>query len=377
MVIASKQQLDAKDPGPYLGRVCIAHDYLRQTGGAERVVADWSSVLPSSTIHTLSYVPAETYPTFSERTVLSSLPSTRLAGKVEYLLPLLPFFASRLRITPEDADVALVSTSGWAHQFSYTIPTIAYVHTPARWLYAEADYRKKLGSAGRLALNLFGESLRRKDAPTMARMSKVFANSLVTQKRIQTAYGLDSEILHPPVSGIQEIPVAPARKLPEVFALVVSRNKGYKNSSLAVDASKKANIALVIVGRGTEEWDDARESIFGLGFVPDSELRWLYQNAQVIIGSSHEDFGLTLLEANLEGTPVAAISFGGYLETTENGANGALAADESPAALAEAITEARTVSRELCIAHAEKFSLKSHFNRLTRSMKELSPLSGS
>lgn len=270
-----------------------------------------------------------------------------------------------------DADVALISTSGWAHQFNYSIPTVAYVHSPARWLYAADDYRRDINWLGRSALNLFGAHLRNRDAVAMARMDVLFANSRTTQNRIHRAYGLDSEILYPPVSSIHATAHPPARSLPEKFALVVSRLRGYKNIALAVDAAKVASIAIVVVGAGTEAFDSQNDSVHALGLVSDNELRWLYQHASVLIGSSHEDFGLTPLEANCEGTPVAAIAFGGYLETVSSGRNGILSTAETPKALAAAINDAITLTAGDCREHAALFSTAAHLATLTASIHSL------
>lgn len=345
--------------------VAIAHDYLQQTGGAERVVAEWSSVVPASPIHTLASDATSTYPIFGDRRIIATLGPG--APRVEYLLPLLPHLARRTVVS--GADVALVSTSGWAHQFDFRMPTVAYVHTPARWLYAEADYRKKLSRLGRTALTLFGSSLRRADSPTMSRMNMLFANSRVTQERIRRVYGLDSEILHPPVTAISDRPVRPSSPVPDRFALVVSRNRGYKNSRLAIEAARSASIPIVIVGRGSEEFESPREGVHGIGFVSDSELKWLYKAADVVVGSSHEDFGLTPLEANLEGTPVAVIPRGGYLETVVDGVNGSIAVDESPEALGRAILESAHVAGSDARRHAKRFSLDEHFAILREGMR--------
>lgn len=353
-------------PIPSASKVAIAHDYLQQAGGAERVVAEWSRALPESTIHTLAYRAGATYPDFGDRDIHPKLHNNFLTHKVEFLLPLLPAIARSIHIN--EADVALVSSSGWAHQFTYTVPTIAYVHSPARWLYESADYRRDIRWPARTALNLFSGHLRGKDAPSMARMDKLFANSRTTQDRIHRVYGLDSEVLHPPVSAITAAAQIPLRLLPETFALVVSRFRGYKNIVLAIESAKLARMPIVIVGAGTETLDNPGESVFALGMVPDRQLRWLYQQASVLIGSSHEDFGLTPLEANCEGTPVAAIPLGGYLESVSPGTSGILSADETPQALSAAIADAVHLSPNDCREHAALFSAATHMKKLMASV---------
>ena len=76
---------------------------------------------------------------------------------------------------------------------------------------------------------------------------------------------------------------------------------------------------IVIVGSGSDRLDAPDEGVYGMGRVTDAELCWLYREASVIIGAGREDFGLSVLEAALEGTPAATVAAGGYLETVRSG----------------------------------------------------------
>ena len=125
-------------------RVAIAHDYLTQRGGAERVVLAMLRAFPEAEVHTLLYDPEGTFPEFRDAHVVTS-PLNRLAPLRRHhrlALPLLAPAASRLRV---DADVTLVSTSGWAHGFDIRGRSLVYCHNPARWLYQADDY---LGDEG-------------------------------------------------------------------------------------------------------------------------------------------------------------------------------------------------------------------------------------
>lgn len=348
-------------------KIVIAHDYLLQFGGAERVVESWATQLPSSSIHCLAYGADRTFDLFKSRDVQSTIRRPGVAGRIEALLPVLPYIARRTEVPA--ADFALVSTSGWAHHFTFNSPTIAYVHSPARWLYAAHDYRQRLTPLRRVGLSVSTTHLRRLDKPAMESIDVLVANSRVTQSRIREAYGRDAEIVHPPVASLQSDATSPATQLPASFTLVVSRNRGYKNVPLAVAASMRAGMPCVVVGTGTETFDARAEGVYGLGRVSDGELRWLYQHAQVIIGSAHEDFGLTVLEAALEGTPTAAVPVGGYLETVNEGVSGHLASDESEAALAMAIQAARECDPRDVSAWAQSFSPGEHLRKI-RSIGE-------
>ena len=53
-------------------RVAIAHDYLTQRGGAERVVLALHRAFPEATIHTTLYDPDGTYPEFRDARIETS-----------------------------------------------------------------------------------------------------------------------------------------------------------------------------------------------------------------------------------------------------------------------------------------------------------------
>ncbi|WP_353808041.1 glycosyltransferase [Agromyces sp. SYSU T00194] len=342
-------------------RVVLAHDYLVQSGGAERVVAGWAQAFRPERLVTLAYRPETTFDAFDAFDVRASIPRS-LAGQVERMLPALPAIAARTRVS--GGDVALASSSGWAHRFAYDLPHVVYVHSPARWLYAAEDYRMRLSRVRRAGLTVSTPILRRGDVDAMRRADAIVANSAVTRDRIRVAYGVDAEVVHPPVSPVAAEAVAPSRSLPEEFAVVVARDRGYKNVRLAVEAARAAGLEIVVVGAGSAELDAPEEGVHGLGRVSDAELCWTYRNAQVVVGAAREDFGLTVLEAALEGTPAATIAEGGYLETVSPGVSGAHAASASVEDLARAIRDARDAESGACRRWAARFTLDRHAERL-------------
>ena len=290
--------------------VVLAHDYLVQVGGAERVVAEWAAGFGARRVVTLAYRPESTFDAFREPRRTGDDPgigSPRRSSGCSRLCrrsrPARPWPA---------ATLALVSSSGWAHRFRFEIPHVVYVHSPARWLYAAADYHLRLSPVRRAGLRMATPLLRRGDAEAMGRAPALVANSVVTRDRIRAAYGLDSIVVHPPVEAVAVVAEAPARDLPDGFAVVVARDRGYKNVALAIDAAREARMPIVIVGAGSASIDDPGIGVHGLGRVTDAELCWIYRHAAVIVGAGREDFGLSMLEAALEGTPAAAHAAGYY-----------------------------------------------------------------
>ena len=348
--------------------IVLAHDYLVQVGGAERVVAEWAAGFDARAVVTLAYRPESTFEAFDDLDVRATIPAA-LATQVERMLPILPSIAARTTVS--GGDVALASSSGWAHRFRFEIPHVVYVHSPARWLYAASDYRMRLSAVRRAGLTLSTPLLRRGDREAMARAQGIVANSEVTRARLRDAYGLDSVVVHPPVQPVARDAVRPARELPDEFVAVVARDRGYKNVALAVAGAREAGLPIVIVGTGSESLDEPESGVHGIGRVADAELCWVYRHAAVVVGAGREDFGLTVVEATLEGTPAATVAAGGYLETVKPGVNGFHAASETPAALAEAIRRSRELDAEACRSWGRAFSRDAHVARLARVIEEV------
>ena len=348
--------------------VVLAHDYLVQVGGAERVVAEWATGFRSHTVVTLAYRAAATFDEFRQLDVRATIPR-RLAPQVERMLPMLPSIAARTTVS--GGDVALVSSSGWAHRFRFEIPHVVYVHSPARWLHAADDYRMRLSPIRRAGLAVSTPLLRRGDHDAMERAHAIVSNSEVTRDRMRAVYGLDSMVVHPPVEPVATEARRPARVLPDEFVVVVARNRGYKNVTLAVAAAQAARMPIVIVGSGSDRLDAPDEGVYGMGRVTDAELCWLYREASVIVGAGREDFGLSVLEAALEGTPAATVAAGGYLETVRSGMNGFHAASATPEDLAIAIRRARELDAAACREWGHGFRRDAHLARLGRVIEEV------
>lgn len=348
--------------------IVLAHDYLVQVGGAERVVAEWAAGFGARQVVTLAYRPEATFAAFRDLDVRATIPAA-LSGQVERMLPALPAIAARTTVAGGDA--ALVSSSGWAHRFRFEIPRVVYVHSPARWLYAADDYRLRLSAFRRAGLTVSTPVLRRGDAEAMRGADAVIANSAVTRERIRAAYGLDSVVVHPPVEPVAAEPAPPARALPNAYAVVVARDRGYKNVPLAVAAAAEAGLPIIVVGSGSEALDDPAAGVHGLGRVTDAELAWVYRHAAVVVGAGREDFGLTVLEAALEGTPAATVAAGGYLETVLPGVSGEHAVSATATDLAEAIRRARDLDPGACREWGRAFRLEAHVARVARVIEEV------
>src|SRR5690606_38242575 len=98
------------------------------------------------------------------------------------------------------------------------------------------------------------------------------------------------------------------------YYLVVSAFAPYKKVEHAIQACRKLERRLLIVGSGQDE--EKLKGLAGpktefLGSLPDSALPDLYAGARALLFPGTEDFGITPLEAMACGTPVIAFGAGG------------------------------------------------------------------
>ena len=171
-------------PPPVKRRVALAHDYLSERGGAERVVVSLMNAFPGAPLFTSVYDRAQ-YPEFARRDVRTSALNhvSLFRARHRAALPLLPAAYDRLHV---DADVVVCSSSGWAHGISTDAPKIVYCHNPARWLYQRYEYaqnRRRYQLAGK-AMDPY---LRRWDQRAAAGCELYLANSAVVAERIKAA----------------------------------------------------------------------------------------------------------------------------------------------------------------------------------------------
>ena len=320
--------------------VALVHDYLTQRGGAERVVLTLADGFPDAVIHTSLYDPGATFPGFRDHEV-RTLPLDRVALLRDHhrlALPLLAPAFSRLHV---DADVTICSSSGWAHGAHVTGAKVVYCHNPARWLYQRDQYLAGSSRVAGAGMALLAPALRRWDRSAAATADRYLVNSRAVRARVADVYGIDADVVPPPV----DIDVLGPRRAPEGlepgFVLCVSRLLAYKNVGAVVAAFERLpDLRLVVVGTGplAEELAAAAPAnVTVLGRVEDDELRWLYGACLGLVAASYEDFGLTPVEAAAFGRPTAALRWGGFLDTISEGTTGCFFDEPTPDAIARSV----------------------------------------
>ncbi|WP_310793828.1 glycosyltransferase, partial [Kocuria rhizophila] len=350
------------------GRVAIAHDYLTQRGGAERVVLAMHRAFPDAPIYTTLYDPDGTYPEFREATIITS-PLNRvgvLRRHHRWALPFLPLASSWMRVP---ADVVLVSTSGWAHGFRTDGVREVYCHTPARWVYLLEQY---LGSAPSSSPTGWAMLLARPllecwDRRAMSSVQHMVANSTVVRDRIKEVYGRDVEIEHPPhrmqdSTETEAVPQMAGFAGDGEYFLSVSRLLPYKNVDRVMEALRvRPDRRLVLVGTGPLEHQLRQlcpENVLMLSDLSDAQMRGLYRGAMAVVAASHEDFGITPLEGFAFGRPTLALRGGGYLDTVVPGMTGAFFEEPTPEAIGRVLDRFRSDDwdEQAIRDHARRFS---------------------
>lgn len=378
-------------------KVTLVHDFLKEFGGAERVLEALHEIWPDAPIYT-AFVDYDGLGPHRERikewnirtTWAAQIPFiTRLYSPLRFLAP---FFFRSLDL--EEYDVIISSTNAYyakgvikrelqgARQLH-----ICYCHTPPRSLYGyptAMDWRKN--PIIRLYGTVVNHFLRIYDFRAAQAVDYFIANSQEVQRRIKKFYRRESVVIYPPVEvdikkKSPNILISQYPNIPPYF-LYVGKLAFAKHVDLAIMAANKLKVPLKIVGKGAEEKhlrSIARETVEFLGEVNDRELARLYQACKaVIFPAEDEDFGIVPVEAMSFGKPVITFRSGGVLETvvdpsTNSGqATGIFFNELKVDALVNALKLFDTIKFDsLAIKkHAQKFSKERFVKEMTQFMKE-------
>jgi len=379
-------------------KVALVHDYIKEYGGAERVLEALTEIFPDSPIYTAFFKKdSVAYDKFKHKKIIPSWAHS------------IPFFASKLHsplrfLAPfiwESFDLSkydiIISSASWYITKGFKKPfdkshfiEICYCHTPPRWLYGystSVNFQKYPLVKAYAAI--VGHFMRLYDFKSAQKVDYFIANSKEVAGRIAKFYRRDATVIYPPVGfaqgPVKSFPPASApltvravgspssfTTLRKNYYLIVSRLVGAKGLDMAVEAALKAGFKLKIVGSPSGYYFEqnkliakAQGRVEFLGQVTDKELAKLYKGAKAFLAlAKDEDFGITPVEAMSVGTPVIAYNGGGYKETVLQGKTGLLFDEYSVDGLIKAVKqfEEMNVNPEDCIEQAEKFS-KERFKR--------------
>lgn len=315
-------------------KVALIHDYLREYGGAERVLKSLTELFPNAPIYTAFRVRGSTADKeFSGKKVVESFlaPILKLDNLYSPLRFLIPVIWGSFDLSKYDLVIASASwyvTRGF--RVSPKTKVICYCHTPPRWLYGyETSVKFTKYWPVKIYAAIVGHFIRMYDFASAQKVDYFIANSKNVAERIKKFYRRDSKVIYPPVE-VEKIIEATKDLKKEEYFLIVSRLVGAKGLEEAALLAKKLDFRLKIVGETYGFADvkkklerESQKNIELVGRVTDEELYTLYGKAKGFIAlAKDEDFGMSVVEAQAAGTPVIAFKGGGFKESVIDGETG-------------------------------------------------------
>ena len=342
-------------------KVAIIHDWLVNYGGAERVVEAFLEIYPEADVYTLVYDEEKMGKTFCKEkvktTFIQKFPkATKIYTK---LLPFMPYAFEELDLSEYDL---VISSSSCCAKGVITGPNtkhISYVHSPMRYAWdLYHDYKNRSGKMTRFFMSIFMKSLREWDYTSSQRIDVILANSNYVAKRIKKFWNRESQVVYPPVDIDR---LSPNGKEAEDFYVVFSRFVPYKRIDLAIEACKKLNKKLIVIGDGEQREylkSLGNENTIFTGRIPDEEVKDYLQKCKAMIFCAEEDFGIIPLEVQACGRPVIAYGKGGALETVVDKETGIFFENQEINSVVNGIIEFEKLNLDTqkIYEHAMKFS---------------------
>jgi glycosyltransferase involved in cell wall biosynthesis len=331
-------------------RVALTHDYLNQFGGAERVLEVFSEMYPEAPIYTLFYDEKALGGRFRDKIAKTSfLDKDFIKRHHRAFIPLMPFAARSINLS-KDYDVVISNSVGFGKAMRYkNARHIFYCNALLRYAWNPETHLKDFLPRYLYPLAYLASLLmRRWDKKTALKADVIIANSEYTRERIKRFYGIETQVIYPPVDTDF---FKPADNLPNEISEEEKRNKyylavgrfiPYKKFDVIVEAFNELEFPVKIVGDG-REYEKLKSMARGkniefTGFIHEPEkLRDLYRGAKAFLFPQAEDFGLVAAEALSCGIPVLGYDAAGAKEMIIPGINGFLFNEQSPEKLKEAV----------------------------------------
>ncbi len=350
-------------------KLALVCDDLIQHGGAEKILEAVSDMFPDAPIYTTvaSADWRKKFESKKRKIVTSFLQKFPFAVKLNRFYSTLYLHVLAIESFDfSDYDLVFSLSSRYAH-FALTKPRtkhLCYLHTPGRMFWEPFDYfRHELSTVPpflkaviMFLLQPFLSWMRIADRAAMWRLDAIISNSETTKNRLFKYFGRESEVIHPFV----ETPAKTAG-IDGGYYVVLSRLVPWKKMEIAIEACKKLNKKLKIIGAGPDEKrlkSLADENIEFLGAV-DENTKWqVLSHCRALIVTQKEDFGIVPLEAMSVGKTVIAFGEGGVLETVSENETGIFFDEQTAESLSDSIKkfEKMKFGSEKCRVRSAMFS---------------------
>lgn len=354
-------------------KIALVHDYLKEYGGAERVLEALHELWPNAPVYTTVYLPEYLGPhkdRFKGWDIRTSW-AQKLPFKAKLISPL-RLIAPQLfkSFDFSQYDVIIVSATGAYNPNILNKKSaiqFCYCHTPPRYLYGFATAREWKKNPVIRALGEFANHFLLKiDFSSSKNVDYFIANSKNVADRIKRFYKNDSVVIYPPVEVEHKKEKIGESKKEEYF-LAGGRLARPKHIDLIVSACIKQRLSLKVFGKGFAGYEKELEvkikgqgeTVQFVGEVSDEKKLELMRRAKAyIFASVDEDFGITPVEAMSVGTPVIAYRSGGVLESVVDGKTGVFFDNLTEDSLLNAIQKLDSLKIKPgdCIERSQRFS---------------------
>lgn len=383
-------------------KVALVHDYIKEYGGAERVLEVLHDMFPDAPVYTSVYLPKYLGPhreRFADWDIRTSwaqnIPfKAKLISPLRLISPWLfesfdlsgydivivsatgAYFPNAIRIAKGKAQRAK-SKDSLPFALRSTPTHICYCHTPPRYLYGYATAREwKKNKVMNVVGVIANHFLRLVDFRIAQNVDQYIANSDEVKRRIGKFYRKDAVVVYPPVMAAKSI--EHRSKSTGEYYVAGGRLARPKHIDLIVKACMELGVPLKVFGKAfvgygeeleeltknkklrtkkshyssSEERSDESRSksassshlhsnnIELLGEVTDEEKWELLAGARAFLfAAEDEDFGILPVEAMAAGIPVIAYRSGGVQETVVEEKTGLFFDELTVTSLKKAIKE--------------------------------------
>jgi len=382
-------------------KVALVHDYLREYGGAERVLEAIHDLFPTAPVYVAFTDPEVAgihWKKFQDWHIHQSW-IIKIPFYKKLFSPLRIFAPHYFRAFDlTDFDLVISSSNayfGKAIKVRKNDPSgrldavhICYCHTPARSLYGYStmtDWESR--PITKVLGTLINHYLRIVDFQVAQKVDQFLANSQEVKRRIAKFYRRDAVVIYPPVNVPDWAEVESWRNaalgkstVKTGYFLYVNRLAFAKHPEMAIQACTELNLPLKVVGEGKllpRLKAIAGPTVEFLGAVLDQELDALYVGASALLYPvEDEDFGIVPVEAMGHGVPVLAHRSGGPQETIKDGETGLFFNELSTNALIEAIYrfQKMTFNSKKIHHHALQFSHAKFSEKMLDLVKKIRPI---